>query len=150
MRMDFRMQSDAPMYSRKRHRQVFLTMAAAELTLLCVLIISFIRYRLQFDLIELAAGLMVVLALGSWLVRHSVVLAQVILFLSLISLELFLLADPPFQSFRLAGIIKITSDLLPALYLAVDVAVLWYFLLREAGLEDEEEESKPDEPENPA
>ncbi len=134
------MQSDAPAYSRKRHRQVFLTMAAAEMALLSILILSFIRYRLTFDNIQMAAVLMVALAAGSWMVRHSFFLAQIVFLVSLVSLEVMLLVEPPFGTLSIFDIVWVTSDYLPLFFLVVDIAVLWFFVIRQGGAQEEEEE----------
>lgn len=139
MRMDFKMQTQAPSFSRKSHLQVFLTMAAAEIALLAVLILSFIRYRSQFDLVQLSGALILALVVGSWMVRRSLMLSQIVFFFSLLTVELYMMAEPPFQSFLIYSNISFTPDYLPLLFLALDVVVLGFFLLREAGLEEEVE-----------
>jgi hypothetical protein len=139
--MDFGMQRSAPSFSRKAHRQVFITMAAAEMALLCILILVFVRYHLTFDPIHISAALLVALAAGSWMVRRSVALAQMVFFFALAGLELFLLLDPPFKTLALLDIVTVNTDWLPPFFILLDIVVLWYFLVRAADMEDEENES---------
>lgn len=123
MRFTMKSGKSGPSFSGRLHQFTFLSMAAAELALLALSILLFIRFRNDFDPATLGSTLLVVLALGSWYLHRGLLPAHIIFFASLLSLEMLLLTTLPTQPIDL-WIYQMPFEYLLWAFVILDLLVL--------------------------
>lgn len=120
----------APDFSAGRQKKKFLILAVSEIAALTLLALLVFHFRSLSDPALIASALLVAFGAISIIIRKSAVYAQFVFIVSLLCIELILLADVvpfiiEFSSLRVSS-----SVVFPAIFIALDLAVLWWVVAR--------------------
>lgn len=115
-----------PSFSQRRNRRVFLSIAAAEVALLTMLLLLFLRLRSSIDQSLLLSLILLVMGVLTYGFVRSVTLAQSALFLCTLGAEVLLYTGLPPMMLSFSSISVLSTDLMPPLFFALDVLlVVW-------------------------
>ncbi len=120
----------APSFTAKRQKNNFLVLAISEITSLALLALLLVHYRSISDPALIASALLVAFGAVSVIIRKSVVYAQFVFLVCLLGIELILLADVVPFNIELSAMSVSSSIVFPAVFIILDLAVLWWVIAR--------------------
>lgn len=120
----------APEFSAGRQKKKFLILAISEIATLTLLALLVLHFRSLSDPALIASGLLAVFGAISVIIRKSAIYAQFVFLVSLLCIELILLADIVPFTIQLSALSLSSSLAFPIIFIALDLAVLWWVVAR--------------------
>lgn len=120
----------APDFSDLRQKKKFLILAVSEITALTLLALLVLHFRSLSDPALIVSALLVAFGAISVILRKSAVYAQFVFIVCLLGIELILLADVVPFIIEFASLQVSTSVVFPAIFITLDLAVLWWVVAR--------------------
>ena len=128
----------SPSFELGRSRSVFLSIAAAEIALLMLMVLLFIKLRTVVDAPILISVMIIIIGVFTYFARQSTILAQTVLMFCVLALEINLYMDLPPTQLQYYSLKANSTDLLPFIFVAIDIALAWWILARGIRVGEEE------------
>ncbi|VVC01514.1 Uncharacterised protein [uncultured archaeon] len=133
----------SPSFERKRGMQFFLSIAAAEIMMLMLMVVLFIKLRGSVDVPLMVSGMLIVIGVLTYFIRKSAIIAHSVLMFCVLALQIMLYMDLPkvqLGSGNIRGEFT-TTDALPFLFVAIDILLVRWILSH--GIKIETEDAPP-------
>ena len=134
----------SPFFSLGRNRDVFIILAAAEIALLMLMLLLFVKLRTMVDAPLLISAMLIVMGVFTYFARQSVTLAQSVLIFCVLALQIIFYVDLQPVQWQYFDLKINTNDVLPICFVVFDIAMVGWVLSR--GIRVGEEERLEDAP----
>ncbi len=128
-----------PNFTARRQKKKFLIFAVSEISTLVLLALLLFHFRSLSDPALIASAIIVAFGAVSILIRKSATYAQFIFMLSLLAIELIVLSDVAPFTIELLTIPVSSAALFPALFIPLDIVVIWWVIARGIFIDVDEE-----------
>jgi len=133
-----------PSYERNRSMQMFISIAAAEIVMLTLMVVLFVKLRNDVDAPLLISVMIIVAGVLTYFIRKSVLVSHSVMMFCLLALQIIIYVDLPQMTPVGQGEIVVNpTDAIPLVFLIGDIFIVRWLLAHGIEIEGEEDTTQP-------